>query len=83
LDAYLFADAGVLNANLPKEKFKLGPFRADAGVGIAFTVKKWGFLQKVHPLTIRADFPLWLNRTPAIDPANFQFRWMLGISRAF
>ena len=83
LDAYLFADAGVLNRNAPKEKFRLGPLRADAGVGIAFTIKKWGFLQKPKPLTIRADFPLWLNRTPAIDPANFQFRWMLGISRAF
>jgi aminopeptidase N len=83
LKSYLFADAGVLNINSPKEKLAFGPFRADAGVGLALTIKKWGAFQKIKPFTIRADFPLWLNRTPAIDPAYFQFRWQLGISRAF
>ena len=83
LKSYLFVDAGVLNTNAAKEKLTFGPFRADAGLGLALTIKKWGNLGKIQPFTIRADFPLWLSRTPAISPAYFQFRWLIGISRAF
>ncbi|HET7818775.1 MAG TPA: hypothetical protein VFL70_05665, partial [Bacteroidia bacterium] len=83
LNTYLFGDIGVLNYNYPMEKLRLGYIRSDAGVGTALTIKKWGVLQKVDPLSIRFDMPLFLNRIPATETDYVQFRWMLGISRVF
>jgi aminopeptidase N len=80
---YLFGDIGVINYNYTNENLKLDGIRADAGVGTALTIKKWGMLQTANPLTIRFDMPLFLNRTPALDPEFVAFRWVLGISRAF
>jgi aminopeptidase N len=83
LNTYLFGDIGVINYNAPGEKLKLADFRADAGVGTALTIKKWGALQKVDPLTIRFDMPMFLNRIPAIESDYIKFRWVVGVSRAF
>lgn len=83
IDTYLFADAGILNVNRPGEDLELSSLRADAGVGTALTIQKWGPLQMVNPLTIRFDAPLFLNRTPSADPEFFKFRWIVGVSRAF
>jgi hypothetical protein len=35
------------------------------------------------PLTIRFDMPLLLTRTPDVSPDYVQFRWLLGVGRAF
>ena len=83
INTYLFGDIGVLNYNYPMEKLRFGNIRSDAGVGTALTIKKWGVLQKVDPLTIRFDMPLFLNRIPATETEYVKFRWILGISRAF
>src|SRR5207245_121302 len=83
LDTYFFGDIGVINYNASFEPFALADFRADAGVGAAFTIKKFGPLQTVDPLTIRFDVPLFLNSVPAIDPQFVKFRWVIGINRAF
>lgn len=80
---YLFADAGVVGIEEPEEDFWLGSLRADAGVGTALTIQRWGPLQTVKPFTIRFDVPLFLNRTPATDPDYIMFRWVLGVNRAF
>jgi hypothetical protein len=80
--SYLFADAGIVSANMGSS-LSFAPFRADAGIGTALTIKKWGPLQMVNPLTIRFDMPLWLNRTPDTDPNFFKMRWVVGINRAF
>jgi len=58
-------------------------FRMDAGLGLAFTVKKWGIFEKAKPLTVRFDMPLFLNRPPYGNPQYFDFRYVLGIERAF
>lgn len=85
IDTYLFGDVGIIsswydaNTDLPE----FANLRADAGVGTAVTIKKWGPLQKVKPLTIRFDMPLFLNRPPALDPDYTTFRWVVGVSRAF
>ena len=63
--------------------FFLSRLRADAGLGFAFTIKSWGPLDKVKDLTIRADFPLLINRVPAADPDYFALRYVIGIGRAF
>jgi len=83
LNTYLFGDIGVINYNKPNKKLLLSDYRIDAGVGTALTIKKWGVLETVHPLTIRFDMPLFLNRIPATESDYLKFRWMVGVSRAF
>ena len=81
--AYLFGDAGVINSNNANQAFTLSDVMADAGVGTTLTIQKWSKLQTVKPLTIRADFPFLVNRLPYVESNYFQFRCMIGISRAF
>lgn len=82
IDLYLFADAGIINMQA-KGDYVFATPRADAGIGTALTIKKWGALEKVKPLTIRFDMPIYLSHAPALAPNNFQFNWLLGIGRAF
>lgn len=82
-DLYLFGDAGVINKNFNGPKIDLIDLRVDAGVGTALTLKKFGSLQNIKPLTVRFDMPLFLNRIPAVQSDYLAFRWVLGISRAF
>jgi hypothetical protein len=58
--------------------------RIDAGAGALFTIKSWGKYQKIQPLSIRFDMPLYLSDRPYVDnTGNFAFRWVVGINRAF
>jgi len=82
-DSYLFADAGIVNENIPQENLKFGSLRADAGIGTALTIKKFGPLEMVNPFTIRFDLPLVLNRPPFEEKDYFKFRYVFGVSRSF
>jgi len=82
---YAFADAGVItNEKLNKNNLRDAFYdaRVDAGFGLAYTFDNWGPLDMVKPITIRFDIPIFLNRPPATDDF-LQFRWVLGINRAF
>ena len=81
--AYLFGDAGLIQTNYNYEQIAFSDVMADAGVGTTVTIQKWWKLQNIKPLTIRADFPLFINRLPYAEKDYFQFRWMIGVSRAF
>lgn len=83
IKTYLFADAGIINADQQSNKLHFAVFRMDAGVGTALVIKKWGPIEMAKPLTIRFDMPLFLNSTPAVEPDYFKFRWILAVSRAF
>ncbi|NNC85657.1 MAG: M1 family metallopeptidase [Bacteroidia bacterium] len=83
LDTYLFFDGGFISTNLITESFEMGEIRTDAGIGSALTIKKFGPFETAKPLTIRFDMPLVLNRTPAESPDYVQFRWIVGVNRAF
>lgn len=84
LDLYLFGDAGIMAISTTNEDLTFADIRADAGVGAALTIKKWGPLQVVKPLTIRFDAPMFLNRTPFIDPDYISpNRFVISINRAF
>jgi hypothetical protein len=83
VNSYFFGDVGTINVNLPGEALAFSEIRADAGIGFALTIKKWGPLSKENPLTLRFDMPLWVNRTPAVSPDFLQFRWIVGVNRAF
>lgn len=82
-DLYLFADAGVMNRDNTAKEFKFTRFRADAGVGSTITIKKFGPLENIRPLTIRFDMPLFMNLIPATENNYFAFRWLVGINRSF
>lgn len=82
-DMYLFADAGIINKKFNGPEIDLSQVRMDAGIGTALTIKRFGSLQNIEPLTIRFDMPLFLNRIPAVQNDYLAFRWLLGISRAF
>lgn len=65
------------------EHLELAQPRADAGMGAALTIKKWGPLVDVKPLTIRFDMPLVLSSLPATETDNLAFRYILAIGRSF
>lgn len=81
--SYLFLDAGLIDLKSRSSSTAWGPLRMDAGIGAALTLERVGPVKDVSPVTVRVDFPFFLNRTPASDPNFFQYRWLLGISRAF
>ena len=83
LNTYLFGDAGSIAYINSANVQQLSTLRFDAGAGLAFTVKKWGSLQVIKPLTFRFDVPFFLSNTPYVDQAPFKFRWVVGIGRTF
>ena len=84
LTTYLFGDAGTINYNTVNDVvLKMSDIRIDAGLGGALTIKKFGVLQTANPLTIRFDMPLFLNKMPATDKNYIQYRFVVGVSRAF
>jgi aminopeptidase N len=90
-NVYAFGDIGVMelsNFSLPNFSFIVptnmwSDIHADAGLGFAFTVKNWGVFEKAKPLTLRIDFPVFLNRPPYGNAQYATFRYVVGINRAF
>ena len=80
---YLFADAGIVQINKLKSYDILNLVKSDAGIGTALSIKKFGPMQSIQPLTIRFDVPLFLSATPNTAPKFVQFRWVIGINKAF
>ncbi|MCB9047106.1 MAG: M1 family peptidase [Chitinophagales bacterium] len=92
VDLYAFADAGMIElsyaGNLANywdatPTTQWSGIRADAGLGMAMTIKRWWHFTKAHPLTLRFDVPAFLNRPPNANPDYFGFRYVVGINRAF
>jgi hypothetical protein len=82
-NTYLFGDVGIINYNVPEEDVLFTDLRADAGLGVAMTIKRFGPLQTVSPLVIRFDMPFFINRIPFGQQDYFAFRWVLAVNRAF
>lgn len=80
---YVFGDAGIINTNDPGKATVMSSVMADAGVGTVLSIVRWGKLSGIKPLTIRFDVPFFVNRLPYAENDYFQFRWMLGINKAF
>lgn len=83
LQPYVFGDAGLINTNYTFEADKMSDLMFDAGVGATLSIVKWGPLYGIAPLTIRLDMPLFINRLPYNEKDHLQFRWMIGINKAF
>lgn len=91
IDAYLFADAGIYELSnfnpvsftsiYPTEMWS--DVHVDAGPGLAFTIKRFGPFAQAQPLTLRIDFPVFLNRPSYGNPQYAAFRYVVGIGRSF
>lgn len=80
---YLFGDAGIININTPGTPNVMSDVMADAGIGTTLSIVRWGKLYNIKPLTIRFDIPFFVNRLPFEETDYIQFRWMLGVNKAF
>lgn len=87
LDVYLFGDVGTMGyrttTDLGTPEIKLALPHSDAGAGAALTIKRFGPLDNIKPLTIRFDMPLVLSAIPAGESEHLVFRWVVGIGRSF
>jgi hypothetical protein len=85
LDLYLFGDAGVLyNRSFVNSNNLVSSLKADAGVGAALTIKRWGNRPLIQPFTLRFDLPMFLNQIPYEESSYFNpGRWVVGINRSF
>ena len=72
---------GVLTYQTNTNEQLLGNLKINAGIGSAITYK-FGQLN-VRPLTLRFDMPLFMNATPASSPDYIQYRYVIGVNRAF
>ena len=90
LDTYLFGDAGVISRGMLTPSIptlfpvkQWSKIRGDAGLGVALTIKKFGPFEKINPFTIRFDMPFFISAPPFEQPKEFDFRWVVGVDRAF
>ena len=83
LNTYVFGDMGAIAYNNSNNEQQLSHVRFDAGAGVALTIKKWGPLQGIKPLTFRFDIPFFISHSPYVNQKHVAFRWVVGISRAF
>ncbi len=85
IDAYLFGDAGYIgdSRRIIDDKMLSSPLRADAGIGSALNIYRWGKRNLIKPLTLRFDMPFYLNTAPYTDKNFVQMRWLFGIGRSF
>ncbi len=83
IQPYVFGDAGIINTQPASQPNIMSDVMVDAGVGTTFSIVRWGQLYNIKPLTIRFDCPFFINRLPYAEKDYFQFRWMIGINKAF
>jgi hypothetical protein len=83
LETYVFGDAGIISINAPDAAPAFAMPRADAGLGLALTIRQWGPIMNLKPLTLRFDMPFFVSRPAAMQPDNWRFRWVVGIGRTF
>ncbi|TAG54549.1 MAG: M1 family peptidase [Cytophagales bacterium] len=79
-DSYLFYDLGSVAIDRSLDNQTFSKLYMSGGIGTALTLK-FGNLN-IKPITIRADFPFFVNPTPTNKQA-FDFRYVLGIGRSF
>ncbi len=80
MDTYFFGDFGMLALPVDNAGWKAAPFRMDAGLGTALSIKFTPY--DIKPLVVRFDMPLFLN-APAATDNMFDFRYVVSINRSF
>ena len=82
LKSYAFFDAGLINL-FEMDVNRFARPRMDAGFGGTVTIKKFYQFETTRPLTVRIDLPMFLNRTPNVNPEFYSLKWVIGMNRAF
>ena len=83
IDSYVFMDAGFMDNNYSDDKFLSSHLYMDAGVGFTLEISRlWNRAIDAKPLTLRLDFPVFLNRPPNEKYTSLN-RFVFGINRAF
>ena len=82
LNTYVFSDGGIIAYTNSRNEQEVSSPRLDAGAGLALTIKYFG-LENVKPFTIRFDVPFLVTAPPNVNQKNVDFRWVVGINRAF
>ena len=54
--------------------------RVDAGMGLSYNIYEIGPFETIKPLTLRLDFPIFLNRPPA-NSDFIKLRWLFGLNK--
>jgi hypothetical protein len=69
----------ISHKNITRENYNnvFSDLLIDGGIGFTYTISKFGPLEKVNPLIIRIDVPLYLNE---LDQDKMRF--ILGVNRA-
>ena len=80
---YIFGDAGTINISPSNKANVMSDILVDAGIGTTINITRFGQLYNIKPLTIRLDAPVFINRLPYAEKDYLQFRWMIGINKAF
>lgn len=78
LQTYVFGDLGVINYQDLNNNNQFSRALFDAGVGTALKIKTKYY--DIKPLTIRFDMPFYVSQP---DTEEFDWRFMVGIGRAF
>jgi aminopeptidase N len=82
---YAFYDAGAFGRPRPRpgwDPTEFDKLRQDAGLGTTLTLRHPDLNRNWREITLRADFPFFLSNPPYGQPL-VQFRWLVGVSRAF
>ena len=83
LNTYLFADIGVINENKIGDKLAFSRPNFDLGLGFTCELSRlWDDVLDGEPLTLRFDFPIYVNHTPS-DESSVKLRCLFGFNRAF
>ncbi len=83
IDSYIFIDAGFIDNNYRDDRFLSSNLYMDAGLGFALEISKlWDYAIDAKPLTLRMDFPIFLNKPPDENHISLN-RFVFGINRAF
>ncbi|NQW42287.1 MAG: M1 family peptidase [Bacteroidetes bacterium] len=87
IDAYLFGDIGIIgDYRTPMTNGNQGitsQVRADAGIGSALNIYRWGKRNLIKPFTLRFDMPFILNTPPFTSKGYIENRWVVGLGRCF
>jgi len=85
ISTYIFADAGVItDEKINRENYNdiFTSLLTDVGFGLTYTFNNFSPLEKVKPLIIRIDFPLYLNQENKTSNIN-GVKCLIGVNRAF
>ncbi|MFO8054460.1 MAG: M1 family metallopeptidase [Bacteroidales bacterium] len=82
IDLYAFYGLAILDNASISSLPDFSRLYMDAGIGTQLDIRQWWQFDKLKPLTLRFDMPLFLNIKPKDEKKHFKFRWLLGVEKS-